>query len=185
MDYARVALGLASVVAVACLLVASVEHVEWELSPKTTSSVKRFFRPTMKRFASSSVPPSPLLFVDVAKVYYINLDDSTDRRDNMERQLASQAVPYERVPAVRGESAADLANELGSYVVKNLKDKCPGCADHGGGQKKKTKTTRPSAASRPSTPTPRRTYRTTTSPAPTKRPTPGFQKAAPTAPAST
>ena len=68
--------------------------------------------------------------VEVAKIFYINLEESRDRRVEMERQLRDSerltGVPFERVPAVRGESIDDLAGELGSFVVAELKcdEKC-------------------------------------------------------------
>ena len=65
-----------------------------------------------------------LSHVEVAKIYYINLEESDDRRQNMDRQLEEQekltGVPFERIEAVKGESVDDLADELGAYIVSHI-----------------------------------------------------------------
>ena len=59
----------------------------------------------------------PFAALNVRKLYYVNLDESWERRESMEKQLIGE--PHERVPAVRGGDLEDLreGHELGDYLV--------------------------------------------------------------------
>lgn len=43
------------------------------------------------------------------KIFYINLDKDTERYESMERQLSSQGLNYERIPAVSGREISKEA----------------------------------------------------------------------------
>lgn len=50
----------------------------------------------------------------ISKIYYINLDIRTDRRDFAETQLSALGIPYERFPAIL-VNREDLLNTDGKY----------------------------------------------------------------------
>ena len=50
----------------------------------------------------------------ISKIYYINLDKRTDRRDFAETQLSALGIPYERFPAILA-NREDLLNTDGKY----------------------------------------------------------------------
>ena len=72
----------------------------------------------------------PFAGARVLRIFYVNLDGSVARRATMEASLAAQLavskVPFERVRAVKGGSAADLAGELGEAVVAHHGRACGG-----------------------------------------------------------
>lgn len=98
----------------------------------STSLLARVSTWTQQEAALSQSAHMSLRDVYVAKTYYINLAESTERRANMERQLAAvQGVPYARVEATAASTSDDLAGDLGDVVAARLGCDCVGSANRG------------------------------------------------------